>query len=124
MSVAANGSDARPGGSILGHPVKRTEDVRLITGAGLYADDVVVRDDALYVAFVRSPMAHARIRSVDTSAAEAMPEVVAVHTDESLGLGGRKGFPAVPDAFTRSELASGKVRFVGEAVAVVVATSR
>jgi carbon-monoxide dehydrogenase large subunit len=119
-----NGSEVRPGGSILGHPVKRTEDVRLITGAGLYADDVPLRDDSLHAVFFRSHVPHARIVSVDTSAAGAAPGVVAVHTAESLGLGGRKGFPAVADAFTRPELATAKVRFVGEPVAVVVATSR
>src|SRR5205085_1060302 len=57
------------GGSILGHPVKRTEDVRLITGAGLYADDVALTADGLHAGFVRSPLAHARIRSIDASAA-------------------------------------------------------
>src|SRR5439155_6824806 len=110
-------------GSILGHPVKRTEDVRLITGAGLYADDVPVAPDAVHAVFVRSPLAHARIRSIDASAAEAMPGVVAVHTAASLDLGARKGFPGIPDAFDRPELARDRVRFVGEPLAVVVATS-
>ncbi|HEY4026515.1 MAG TPA: xanthine dehydrogenase family protein molybdopterin-binding subunit [Candidatus Dormibacteraeota bacterium] len=112
------------GGSILGHPVKRTEDVRLITGAGRYADDVAPSPDGLYAVFVRSTLAHARIRSVDSSAAEAMPEVVAVHTAASLELGARKGFPGIADTFDRPELSPDRVRFVGEPVAVVVATSR
>jgi carbon-monoxide dehydrogenase large subunit len=112
-----------PGGSILGHPVRRTEDVRLITGAGLYADDVALAPDAVHAVFVRSTLAHARILSIDSSAAEAMPEVVAVHTAASLELGARKGFPGIADAFDRPELTPDRVRFVGEPVAVVVATT-
>lgn len=112
------------GASILGHPVKRTEDVRLITGAGLYADDVALAPDALHAVFVRSTLAHARVVSIDASAAEALPGVVAVHTAASLELGKRKGFPGIPDAFDRPELARDRVRFVGEPVAVVVAASR
>jgi aerobic carbon-monoxide dehydrogenase large subunit len=111
-------------GSILGHPVKRTEDVRLITGAGLYADDVALAPDALHAVFVRSTLAHARIVSIDSSSAEAVPGVVAVHTAASLELDARKGFPGIPDAFDRPELARDKARFVGEPLAVVVATSR
>jgi aerobic carbon-monoxide dehydrogenase large subunit len=114
----------RVGGSILGHPVKRTEDVRLITGAGLFADDVALAPDALHAVFVRSTLAHARIASIDAAAAEALPEVVAVHGAAGLGLGSRKGFPGIPDAFDRPELAGDRVRFVGEPVAVVVAASR
>jgi carbon-monoxide dehydrogenase large subunit len=112
------------GGSILGHPVKRTEDARLITGAGLYADDVAPAADAAYAVFVRSTLAHARILSVDASAAEALPEVVAVHTAASLAVGARKGFPGIADVFDRPELARDRARFVGEPIAVVVATSR
>jgi carbon-monoxide dehydrogenase large subunit len=111
-------------GSILGHPVKRTEDVRLITGAGLYADDVKPAEDALYAAFVRSPHAHARINGINSTAAEALPGVVAVETSASLKLPARKGFDAISDQFNRSDLATDRVRFVGEPVAVVVATSR
>src|SRR5262252_2518433 len=98
------------GGSILGHPVRRTEDVRLITGAGRYADDVPARADALHAVFVRSVVAHARVVSIDTSAAEARPEVVAVHTAATLDLPARKGFDAIPDAFNRPELAGHRVR--------------
>ncbi|HSR24167.1 MAG TPA: xanthine dehydrogenase family protein molybdopterin-binding subunit, partial [Candidatus Eisenbacteria bacterium] len=99
-------------------------DVRLITGAGLYADDVALAPDALHAVFVRSTLAHGRIVSIDSSAAEALPGVVAVHTAASLELGARKGFPGIADAFDRPELARDRVRFVGEPLAVVVATSR
>ena len=120
MDVAAPSA----GGSILGHPVRRTEDVRLITGAGRYADDVPTRADAVHAVFVRSVVAHARLVGVDASAAEAGPDVVAVHTAATLDLPARKGFDAIPDTFTRPELARDRVRFVGEPIAVVVATSR
>jgi carbon-monoxide dehydrogenase large subunit len=59
----------------LGGAVKRREDVRLITGAGQYTDDVR-SDGALHAVFVRSTFAHARITKVDVSAAAAMPGVV------------------------------------------------
>jgi aerobic carbon-monoxide dehydrogenase large subunit len=112
------------GGSILGHPVRRTEDVRLITGAGRYADDVPPRPDTLHAVFVRSVVAHARLLSIDTSAAEAQPGAAGVYTAATLGLPARKGFDAISDAFERPELASDRVRFVGEPIAVVLATSR
>jgi carbon-monoxide dehydrogenase large subunit len=122
--IEGGGSEPRVGGSILGHPVRRTEDLRLITGAGRYADDVPAPEGALYAAFVRSVMPHARVVGIDASAAEALPEVVAVHTAASLSLAKRKGFEGVADGFARPELAEDRVRFVGEPVAVVVATSR
>src|SRR3981081_1302858 len=97
----ADTSAALVAGSILGHPVKRTEDVRLITGVGLYADDVPAAPGALHAVFVRSPLAHARILSIDTAAAEAVPGVVAVHTAATLQLPRRKGWPSIPDTFDR-----------------------
>src|SRR5712691_5162093 len=118
----ADTSAAPVAGSILGHPVKRTQDVRLITGAGLYADDVPAALDALHAFFVRSPLAHARTLSIHTAAAEAVPGVVAVHTAATLQLPRRKGWQSIPDTFDRPDLAVDKARFVGEPVAVVVAT--
>jgi carbon-monoxide dehydrogenase large subunit len=107
-------------GSVLGNPVRRREDPRLVTGQGRYVDDVATANGAVAV-FVRSPFAHARVTAIDTTAAAAMPGVVGVFTDESLGLAPYKGFPLVPDPMTRSHLARGTVRFVGEPVAVVLA---
>ncbi|HEY7202417.1 MAG TPA: xanthine dehydrogenase family protein molybdopterin-binding subunit [Candidatus Dormibacteraeota bacterium] len=117
------GSMGLGSGSVLGNPVRRREDPRLVSGAGRYVDDVAT-DGGLVAIFVRSPVAHARIASIDTSAAAALPGVVGVYTDEAIGLPATKGFPAVPDAFVRPFLASGAVRFVGEPVAVVVAETR
>jgi aerobic carbon-monoxide dehydrogenase large subunit len=72
-------------GSILGNPVRRTEDPRILRGDAGYFDDLPV-EGLLHVAFVRSTMAHARIESVDTSEAVTMPGVVAVYTADDLGL--------------------------------------
>ena len=66
-------------GSILGHAVRRREDPRLITGTGRYVDDIQ-QAPCLHVAFVRSTLAHATIRAVDSAAAAAAPGVVAVFT--------------------------------------------
>ncbi|HXI94954.1 MAG TPA: hypothetical protein VNG04_02405, partial [Candidatus Acidoferrum sp.] len=109
-------------GSILGHAVRRREDPRLITGAGRYVDDLE-QDHCLHAAFVRSSLAHAVIRAVDVAAAAAAPGVVAVFTAADLNLPARVGFQMVPDAFARPPLADGRVRFVGEPVALVVAES-
>src|ERR1700759_4686554 len=67
----------------VGAPIKRTEDPRLLTGRGAYADDRKP-DRPLHVAFQRSAQPHARIASIDTAAAEAAPGVVAVFTAESI----------------------------------------
>ena len=67
------------GGSILGHPVRRVEDPRFLTGAAQYTEDVPAAD-ALHAAFVRSTMAHARLTGIETSAAAGMPGVAGVFT--------------------------------------------
>jgi aerobic carbon-monoxide dehydrogenase large subunit len=110
-------------GSILGHAVRRREDPRLITGKGRFVDDIET-DRCLHVAFVRSTLAHATIRAVDVAAAAAAPGVVAVLTAADLGVPARVGFQMVPAVFARPPLADGRVRFVGEAVALVVAESQ
>jgi carbon-monoxide dehydrogenase large subunit len=107
-------------GSILGNPVRRTEDGRLLAGAGQFVGDLH-REGCLEVAFVRSPLAHARIVRIETAAAAALPGVVAVHTAQDLGLVPRLGFAVLPDVFARPPLARDRVRFAGEAGAVVVA---
>src|SRR5437763_17084420 len=72
--------------SVVGSRVRRTEDLRLITAGGNYTENVVDERlaGALSVVFVRSPVAHGRIVSVDTAAAEASPGVVAVVTAADL----------------------------------------
>src|SRR5437667_11237991 len=67
-----------------GASIKRSEDPRILTGAGRYVDDIKL-PGMLHAAFVRSPMAHARVLSVDGSASQALPGVVAVDTGAELG---------------------------------------
>ena len=88
------------GGSILGNPVRRVEDPRILRGEAKYFDDLNP-DGTVHVVFVRSTMAHARITGVDTSEAESMPGVVAVHTHATLGLAPVQGFVMMPPAFNR-----------------------
>src|SRR5207249_4546164 len=109
-------------GSILGHAVRRREDPRLVTGTGNYVDDTQP-EGCLHIAFVRSTLAHATIRSLDVEAAAAAPGVVAVLTAADLGLPDRVGCPMVAATLARPPLATGRVRFVGEAVALVIAES-
>ena len=113
----------RPG-SILGTRVLRTEDPAFLTRGGIYTDDV--QDDALtgavHIGFVRSPIAHAKITSIDATAALRAPGCVAVFTAADLDLAPlRPMLPLVDDALSRPLLARDTVRFVGEPVAVVAA---
>src|SRR5919198_92139 len=110
-------------GSILGTSVRRVEDFELITGAGTYVGNLPL-DGALHLAFVRSPLAHARIAGIDTSAAAAAPGVVAVFTAADLNLPAHHGLMVVNPDLPRPPLATDRVRFVGEAVAVVVAETK
>ena len=116
-------TDIAPTTSIFGHAVRRREDPRLITGTGRYVDDVQPAG-CLHAAFVRSPVAHAMIRSVDSSAARSVDGVLAVLTATDLELPERVGFPMVPPVLARPPLATDRVRFVGEAIGVVIAGSR
>ena len=109
-------------GSILGTRVLRTEDPELLLGAGRFVDDLQL-DHPLHVVFVRSEMAHARLLSVDTSAALEMPGVVAVLTADDLTVKPQHGMAKVHDDFAKPPLATGKVRFVGEAIAAILAES-
>ncbi|MEL7155809.1 MAG: xanthine dehydrogenase family protein molybdopterin-binding subunit [Actinomycetota bacterium] len=110
-------------GSILGNAVLRREDPSLLTGADQYYDDMAVPGVA-YLHFVRSPYAHATLDGIDTAEAEAMPGVLAIYTASNLEIPDFQGFPLLPDIFNRPVLAKGKVRFVGDIVAAVVAESR
>jgi carbon-monoxide dehydrogenase large subunit len=107
-------------GSILGAAVRRREDPRLVTGKGRFVADVTA-ENALHAHFVRSPVAHARIAGVDTTAARALPGVVAVFTAADLALPTRAGFAPLGNAFNKPPLADGVVRFVGDPIALVVA---
>jgi carbon-monoxide dehydrogenase large subunit len=109
-----------------GTRIKRREDPTLIQGKGTYTDDVSL-PGMLHAAFVRSGVAHGKITNVDTSAAKDAPGVIAVYTAEDLGLNDlpNAGPPVPsPETMRRPILASDKVRFIGEAIAVVVAETR
>ncbi|MFL6630531.1 MAG: xanthine dehydrogenase family protein molybdopterin-binding subunit [Vitreoscilla sp.] len=121
---------SQPPASPIGQPLKRREDARFLTGAGQYTDDVVLNGQS-YAVFVRSPHAHARIRSIDTSAAKAAPGVLAVFTGADLADAKVGGLPCgwlihSQDGSPMKEpphpvLAQGKVRHVGDQLALVVA---
>jgi carbon-monoxide dehydrogenase large subunit len=116
-----------PDGGI-GAPTKRREDVRFLTGRGRYTDDINLPRQ-LYAAFVRSQVAHGKLTSVDTSKAEGMPGVVRIFTAKDFA--GVGGIPCGWQVTGRDGkvmlepkhpiLAEGKVRHVGEPIAVVVA---
>jgi aerobic carbon-monoxide dehydrogenase large subunit len=126
---------------LVGAEVRRKEDPRLITGSSMYVDDLNIPGMA-YVAMVRSPHPHARIGAIDASAAKAMPGVVAVVTGDELaqycgplsGAAGEGGSGEEADYEQREEeaeesppvwpIARDTVRWVGEAVAAVIAESR
>ncbi len=109
-------------GSILGTEVRRVEDPDLLTGRGTYIANLTV--PGLHsAAFVRSPVAHAWVRGIDKSEALTMPGVVDVLTAEDLGVAPFHGFMVLNEACARPPLATDKVRFVGEPVAVVIAAS-
>ncbi|HSK23074.1 MAG TPA: hypothetical protein VK906_07860, partial [Egicoccus sp.] len=97
----------------------RKEDVRFLRGHGNYVDDVRL-PGMLYGAILRSPFAHARINSIDTSAAEAHPKVKAVMTVETLSGLGLAWMPTM-SYDTQAVLATDKVRFQGQEVAFVIA---
>ena len=124
----------------IGQPVPRKEDARFLTGRGRYLPDIVLPDMA-FAAMVRSPHAHARIKAIETARAAAVHGVIAIFTGADFGADGRKPIPhsaAVaggPDAALRvfpgfqvftvdmAALATDKVRYVGEPVAMVIAES-
>ena len=115
-----------------GAPIRRNEDARLLRGEALFVDDVEL-PGMLHAAFLRSNLAHATIRSIDVSAARAREGVVAVYTAEDLGAYWAPGPLLVPpppikglvfNQRTQVPLAKGKVRHVGEPLAVVLAQSR
>ncbi len=109
-------------GSILGNRVIRTEDPELLTAGGRYVADLGLTD-VVHAVFVRSIDAHARILSIDTSEAVTAPGVVAVLTAAELGVEPHHGFVPVGPAFAHTPLASEVVRYVGEPVAMVLASS-
>ncbi len=113
---------------LIGQSIKRVEDPRFIQGKGRYVANLQI-PGMLHAAIVRSPHAHANIKRIDASAALAMEGVVAVFTGQDLAADGVGGLPCgfnPPDIKTAPHpaLAVGKVRHVGDGVAVVIAESR
>jgi len=103
----------------IGHSVKRKEDDRFIRGRGNYVDDINL-PGMLHMAILRSPFAHARVGSIDASAAEALPGVVAVVTGDLLAQHDLAWMPTL-SGDTQAVLATDKVRMQGQEVACVVA---
>jgi carbon-monoxide dehydrogenase large subunit len=117
----------------IGQPVRRKEDARLLTGRGTYTDDVN-REGQAWMAVLRSPHAHARIRAIETGAARAAPGVLAVLTGHDAAADGLGLFPVLVEVPgvdgqplwcpPRAILQTEAVRFVGDPVALVVAETR
>jgi carbon-monoxide dehydrogenase large subunit len=113
--------------AFVGQPIERLEDFRFVRGRGQYVDDLA-RNDMLHAAILRSAVAHGRIRTIDVSRAKKVPGVHAVITAADLG----DAIPLVPmrlqpmpefEAFGQPVMARDKVRYVGEALAMVLADS-
>src|SRR5216683_3431468 len=140
-AMANNVSAPHARGAFIGRAMPRFEDLRFVRGSGNYTDDVSLPEQS-YAAFVRAPHAHARIVSIDMSAARRRPGVLAVLTGEDYAGDGHIGMAHFPNPADANDvriptfaptperkildqlqppLALGCVRFVGEAVAVVVA---
>jgi carbon-monoxide dehydrogenase large subunit len=112
---------------LVGSAVERMEDARFLSGSGNFADDLAV-EGMLHAAILRSPIAHARIVAIDASAALAMVGIHAVLTAQDIG----DTIPIIPlrlaplpefEPFRQPVIASDKVRYVGEPIAIVVADS-
>jgi aerobic carbon-monoxide dehydrogenase large subunit len=106
----------------IGESIKRKEDARFLRGKGSYLDDHVL-PDMLHMAILRSPHAHARINSIDTSAASGMPGVIAVVTGELMAQHKLAWMPTL-SGDTQAVLATDKVRFQGQEVAAVIAETK
>jgi carbon-monoxide dehydrogenase large subunit len=131
MTVSASGSTG------IGQPVRRKEDIRLVTGGGCYSDDYSLPGQA-HAAFVRSPHAHAKIVEFDLTPALAVPGVIAILTGSDAAADGLRPIPHnvslghAPDIILVNQLGSGifvaphlplppeRARFVGEAVAMAM----
>src|SRR4029453_1359514 len=108
---------------VIGHSVRRKEDERLISGRGRFVDDLRL-PGMVHLAFVRSPHAHARVRSVDPAAALRLPGVLTVLTVREAPELAAGVPPLIREqdwpAYVHPVMAGERVRHVGEAVAVVV----
>lgn len=110
--------------SYVGRSIERLEDPVLLTGRALFSDHLPTRAGTLHAAILRSPHAHAEIVSIDTAAAESQPGVVAVLTGEDIASMSDPFLIVLKQPMPQWSLAVRKVRFVGEAVVLVVASDR
>ncbi len=126
--MSASGDPALRRNAYVGSPVERIEDLRLLRGKGEYVDDIHL-ENTLYAVMLRSEVAHGRIRSIDVAAAKAMPGVHSVLTAADLP----EKMPIIPlrlmpqpelEPFGQPVIASDKVRYVGEVIAVVLAETQ
>jgi carbon-monoxide dehydrogenase large subunit len=116
--------------NLIGASIERKEDYRFLTGSGTYTDDVQLERQT-YACFVRSPHAHARIKSINTDTAKKAPGVVGIFTGEDIAAAKINGLPCgwlITDVNgqpmkepAHPVLAQGKVRYVGDHVAIVIA---
>ncbi len=120
---------AKKPGQYIGSRIQRTEDEKLLRGQGQFVDDLSLKD-VLHSAVLRSPHAHARIVSIDASAARALPGVHAVYLHADLPASARRRMPmlvpnpAIRNVMTQEVLASTEVCCVGDPVAFIVADNR
>src|SRR5687767_10967572 len=139
MLVPRSLAASSPMPKAIGQPLRRKEDLRLVTGQGRYSDDVSLPGQA-YAVILRSPHAHARINAIDTTEARAMPGVLAVLTGADVQADGLKDIPHTPipmkppaDILLQNRdgsphgyapqalLPTDRVRYVGQQVVMVVA---
>ncbi|MFM0037557.1 xanthine dehydrogenase family protein molybdopterin-binding subunit [Paraburkholderia strydomiana] len=132
-TVAELVAEARPAGEPetsaerqrhVGRSMERVEDPAILTGRGRYGDDIAVKPGTLHAAVLRSPHAHAELRSIDTDAALKLAGVRAVLTRDDLPGWSRPFVVGVKSPMEQWALAMDRVRYVGEPVAVVLAESR
>src|SRR3954452_22052889 len=112
----------------VGRPIRRKEDPRLIMGRARYIDDINVTGQ-LWASFVRSPEAHAKITSIDTSAAAEYPGVIAVYTGHDLDLAAPLPMAWVPPGIEVNNpphwsIAKDEVHHVGDPIALVIGSDR
>ena len=122
--MSAGGQTAAAGAGYVGRAVERVEDAALLTGTGVFADDIAVKAGTGHAAFLRSPHAHATIREIDARKAEAFEGVYAVVTGEDVRAWSKPFIVSVKQPMEHWCLATDRVRYVGEPVAIVVAEDR
>ncbi|MCS3744163.1 2-furoyl-CoA dehydrogenase large subunit [Rhizobium sp. BK661] len=108
----------------VGKSIPRVEDGAILTGRGRYIDDLAIKSGTCHAAILRSPHGHARIEAIDTEKARALPGVVAVLTAEDIQRHGSSLVVGVKAPIECWPIATDKVRYFGEPVAIVVASSR